>query len=84
MNAGNDDLVQIGEPQGANQRNATIEAIFAEQCSSKLKRVEEKHTLVGPQKMNDHMEEKVDKMRIQKDQELEDYKKEILRAKRYE
>jgi hypothetical protein len=34
--------------------------------------------------MNDHMEEKVDKMRIQKDQELEDYKKEILRAKRYE
>jgi hypothetical protein len=30
------------------------------------------------------MEEKVDKMRIQKDQELEDYKKEILRAKRYE
>lgn len=34
--------------------------------------------------MNEHMEEKVDKMRIQKDQELEDYKKEILRAKRYE
>jgi len=34
--------------------------------------------------MNEHMEEKVDKMRFQKDQELEDYKKEILRAKRYE
>lgn len=84
MNAGYDDIVQIGEPQGANQRNATIEAIFAEQCSSKLKRVEENHNVAGPQKMNDHMEEKVDKMRIQKDQELEDYKKEILRAKRYE
>ena len=84
VNAGFDDLVQIGEPQGANQRNATIEAIFAEQCSSKLKRVEENHNVAGPQKMNDHMEEKVDKMRIQKDQELEDYKKEILRAKRYE
>ena len=30
VNAGQDDLVQIGEPQGANQRNATIEAIFGE------------------------------------------------------
>jgi len=28
INAGYDDLVQIGEPQGANQRNITIEAIF--------------------------------------------------------
>jgi hypothetical protein len=46
--AGYDDLVQIGEPQGANQRNATIEAIFAEQCASKLKRVEENHNTSGP------------------------------------
>ena len=36
VNAGFDDPVQIGEPQGANQRNATIEQIFAEQCASQL------------------------------------------------
>lgn len=29
------------------------------------------------------MEEKVDKMRVQKDQELEDYKREVERAKRF-
>lgn len=38
----------------------------------------------GPQKMADYAEEKVDKMRVQKDQELEDYKKEVLRAKKFE
>jgi len=48
INAGYDDLVQIGEPQGANQRNITIEAIFNEQCGSKLKRVEENHNVAGP------------------------------------
>jgi hypothetical protein len=34
--------------------------------------------------MTKNAEEKVDKMRIQKDQELEDYKREIERAKRFE
>lgn len=34
--------------------------------------------------MQEFMEEKVDKMRVQKDLELDDYKKEIERAKRFE
>ena len=34
--------------------------------------------------MHKFSEEKVDKMRMQKDQELEDYKREIERAKRFE
>jgi len=34
--------------------------------------------------MHKYAEEKVDKMRLQKDQELEDYRKEIERAKRFE
>jgi len=34
--------------------------------------------------MAKNAEEKVDKMRVQKDQELEDYKREIERAKRFE
>ena len=34
--------------------------------------------------MSKFAEEKVDKMRMQKDQELEDYRREIDRAKRFE
>lgn len=51
----------------------------------KLPRVEENHTGEGQlTKMQEFMEEKVDKMRVQKDQELEDYKREVERAKKFE
>lgn len=46
--------------------------------------VPEDHSGGGLANMHKYSEEKVDKMRLQKDQELEDYKKEIERAKRFE
>ena len=35
-------------------------------------------------KMEQYRDEKIDKMRVQKDRELEDYKREIERAKRFD
>ena len=46
--------------------------------------VPEDHTGGGLKHIERYAEEKVDKMRLQKDQELEDYRKEIERAKRFE
>jgi hypothetical protein len=51
---------------------------------TKLPTVEENHNGQGLTKMAEFMEEKVDKMRVQKDQELEDYKREVERAKKFE
>jgi len=46
--------------------------------------VPEDHTGGALKQMERYAEEKVDKMRLQKDQGLEDYRKEIERAKRFE
>jgi ElaB/YqjD/DUF883 family membrane-anchored ribosome-binding protein len=79
-------LSKIGEPQGAGSRNnVTVEDLWQEACQKNFKvlPVEESTGGVLPN-MAKNAEEKVDKMRIQKDQELEDYKREIERAKRFE
>ena len=84
--AGTDASSKIGEPQGAGSRNnMTVEGLWQEAVEKDFKKfpVEEASGGVLPH-MTKYAEEKVDKMRIQKDQELEDYKREIERAKRFE
>ena len=84
--AGCDSMSKIGEPQGAGSRaNMTVEGLWQEACEKNFKKfpVEEATGGVLPN-MAKNAEEKVDKMRVQKDQELEDYKRDIERAKRFE
>ena len=84
ISAGTDDLKAIGEPSGASQRsNMSIEQLWQE-VMGKLPKQDENHSGEGLTKMAEFMEEKVDKMRVQKDQELEDYKREVERAKKFE
>ena len=84
--AGTDSERQIGEPQNANTRhNSSIEQLWQEQAEQHFQKVAgEEKSAQGLPNMKKYTEEKVDKMRIQKDQELEDYKKEIEKAKKYE
>ena len=65
VSAGADDLKSIGEPSGAGQRqNLSLEQLWQE-VMTKLPRVEENHTGEGQlTKMQEFMEEKVDKMRV--------------------
>ena len=84
--AGTDNFLKIGEPQGAGMRqNLSIEEIWQEQCGQVFGKCQPETDVAqgipNPQKFR---EEKVDKMRMQKDQELEDYKKDIERAKKFE
>lgn len=63
----------------------TVEALWQEACENNFKKVPVEEATGGVlPNMAKNAEEKVDKMRIQKDQELEDYKREIERAKRFE
>ena len=83
--AGTDNFLKIGEPQNANMsKNSTIEELWQKQCEQTFKKIDEDHSGGGLQMMAKYADEKVDKMRVQKDKELEDYRKEIERAKRFE
>lgn len=78
--------MKIGEPQGASTRqNVAIELLWQEQVEQNFKKIDEDHMGTGSlQQMAKWRDEKVDKMRVQKDKELEDYRREIERAKRFE
>lgn len=88
--AGTDSLANIGDPKGAgNRQNVSIEKLWQEQVEANFpataqeqdeKKAEENATA----KMHLFKNDKVDKMRIQKDKELEDYRREIERSKRFE
>lgn len=85
--AGTDKYLQIGEPEGSNNRGKVsfdrlwqeiIEANFSKQVSKQM----DQNGGLGD--MKKYVEEKVDNMRKQKDEELEIYKKEIERQKRFD
>jgi TolA-binding protein len=86
--AGSDTFAQIGEPEGAgNRRNVAFEKLWQEIIESQIPKVatsamKDPNQILGD--MRRYLEEKVDSMRQQKDEELEQYKKEIERAKRFE
>ena len=84
--AGYDNLMKIGEPHGAgNRSNVSIEKLWQEECQPYFKAVKSDESAgVGLPNMAKNREEKVDKMRAQKDLELDDYRREIERAKRFE
>lgn len=88
MYAGSDTFAQIGEPEGAgNRRNVAFEKLWQEIIESQIPKVatsamKDPNQILGD--MRRYLEEKVDSMRQQKDEELEQYKKEIERAKRFE
>lgn len=78
-------MKSIGEPQGAgNRQNVSIEYLWIEQVAQLFQKTEEDHGAASLQQMEKYRDEKVDKMRIQKDKELEDYRREIERAKKFE
>ena len=76
----------IGEPHGAgNRSNVSIDKLWQEETENNFKKVKSDESAgVGLPNMAKNREEKVDKMRAQKDLELEDYRREIDRAKRFE
>jgi hypothetical protein len=81
--------VQIGEPEGAGvRRNVAFERLWQEIVESQIPKVAPAGGAKDPQQilgdMRRYAEDKVDAMRQQKDEELEQYKKEIERAKRFE
>jgi uncharacterized damage-inducible protein DinB len=84
--AGTDTFGKIGDPEGANMRhNVSIEQIWIEQIAQNFPRTQgEDSQAQGLAKIQKYAEEKIDKMRVKKDQELEEYRKEIERAKRFE
>ena len=84
--AGYDNLLKIGEPHGAgNRSNVSIDRLWQEEVENNFKKVKsDESTVGGLPNMAKNREEKVDKMRAQKDLELEDYRREIERAKRFE
>ena len=49
-----------------------------------FEKVPEDHAAQSLKVIENYRDEKVDKMRIQKDKELEDYRREIERAKKFE
>lgn len=84
--AGTDSERSIGEPPGASMRhNVGIEQLWQEVLDQHFqKTASEEKTAQGLTNMKKYVEEKVDKMRVNKDQELEDYRKEIEKQKKYE
>ena len=79
-------MLKIGEPQGAGSINKPLEELWRMEVEKNFKKIPEEDAREQQSLNNMHKfaEEKVDKMRMQKDQELEDYKREIERAKRFE
>ncbi len=88
MYAGSDAFAQIGEPEGAGmRRNVAFEKLWQEIIESQIPKIATSAMKDPAQILGDmrrYQEDKVDSMRQQKDEELEQYKKEIERAKRFE
>lgn len=86
--AGADTFAQIGEPEGAgNRRNVAFEKLWQEVVEAQIPKMAVQGAKDPAQVLGDmrrYAEDKVDNMRQQKDEELEQYKKEIERAKRFE
>jgi hypothetical protein len=86
--AGSDTFAQIGEPEGAGmRRNVAFEKLWQELLEAQIPKVASSAMKDPAQVLGDmrrYLEEKVDTMRQLKDEELEQYKKEIERAKRFE
>lgn len=88
--AGTDTFLQIGEPEGAGmRRNISFEKLWQDIVEAQIPKNtqiagsnKDPNAVLGD--MRRWQEEKVDSMRQQKDEELEQYKKEIERAKRFE
>lgn len=87
MPAGCDKFNEIGEPEGAGQRaNTSLALLWKEVVENTFERQpEEKHNPAPKvlSLMGKYPDDKIDAMRRQKDEELENYKKEIERAKRF-
>ena len=86
--AGSDTLSSIGEPEGAgNRRNVAFEKLWQELVETSIPKQVTNTNKDPAQVLGDmrrYAEDKVDSMRAQKDEELEQYKKEIERAKRFD
>lgn len=87
--AGSDVFAQIGEPEGSgNRRNVAFEKLWQELVEAQIPKTAAQGGAKDPAQvlgdMRRYAEDKVDNMRQQKDEELEQYKKEIERAKRFE
>jgi dynein light intermediate chain 2 len=86
--AGSDNFSTIGEPEGAGmRRNVSFERLWQElieQSMPKISTTAAKDPAAVLGEMRRWAEDKVDAMRQQKDEELEQYKKEIERAKRFD
>ena len=84
---GQDKFAEIGEPDGAGRRaNTSLSHIWKEVVESTFERTPEDKHNAAPKilsLMAKYPDDKVDAMRRQKDEELENYKKEIERAKRF-
>lgn len=86
--AGTDSFSTIGEPEGAgNRRNVPFERLWQELVEAAVPRnaavaFKDPAAVLGD--MRRYADDKVDAMRQQKDEELEQYKKEIERSKRFE
>jgi hypothetical protein len=81
--------MKIGEPEGAGvRRNVAFERLWQELVESLIPKIapvggaKDPNQILGD--MRKWTEDKVDSMRQRKDEELEQYKKEIERAKRFE
>lgn len=87
--AGTDSFSAIGEPEGAGmRRNVPFERLWQELIEASMPKAASAATAKDPAAVLGDLrrwaEDKVDAMRQQKDEELEQYKKEIERAKRFE
>ena len=86
MYSGADSFIQIGEPEGASMRGkVSFDKLWQEIVETNFQKQQVDQSGVGGLgDMKKFTEDKVDKMRKQKDEELENYKKELERAKRFE
>lgn len=83
-----DGFAQIGEPEGSgNRRNVAFEKLWQDLIEQIIPKTVTQANKDPAQVLGDmrrYAEDKVDSMRQQKDEELEQYKKEIERAKRFD
>lgn len=88
MPAGSDQFTKIGEPEGAQARaRVSIEQLWQESVEAQFEKVPDQQNVnLGKfnQQMTKYADERVDNMRRQKDEELEQYKRDIERQKRFE
>ncbi len=66
------------------RQNMSIEQLWQEQCEQIFQKVPEDHGQQEGKALKQFADEKVDQQRAKMDKELEDYRKEIERAKRFD